>query len=216
MPLIPSEEISKTVAEVLRSGQGTTGVSVDVVVTARSDHDPAATGRRLAEAAAGRRSVREYAPRPLPLADITELLDIAADFHLQHWPRGLFARSLLVPRVAAFQVSGGAPGLYTRDSVSGRLQHRLAPAWLKRLPDRYADAPGILLISGPQESALPGTYRSSLVEASALGYAAWLGARTLGLGAVPFGASSNEYTEDLPPGVRHLFTLALGFPLEAT
>ncbi|MFB7337091.1 hypothetical protein ACFC00_36615 [Streptomyces adustus] len=218
MALITPDDLATAVAEELSQGQPplptATGQPLSGPPTATSA-SALIDRRHIRDVLTQRSSARDYASTPLREHTLTELLDLATAVHVRHWPRGLYAGGQLRVEVAALRVGHLRPGLYGWASQDSGLVLRTVPSWLAVLGARYCAAPSIVLISGPTVAALPHSYRPARVESGALGYAIWLSARTAGLEAVSFGGASNEHTRELPTGMRHLFTLALGHPWEA-
>lgn len=181
-----------------------------------------------------RRSVRRFREDPVPDTDLATLLDLATSTDRQMWPHGTAATT---PQ--AWLVSGvtGTSGARLRQYISGRstagqttagefTDHGDSPE-PALLATRYAPAPVTILIcakitddTGTDTADTGSDYGRALLRASAFGYNAWLSAVAAGLGGSVYGRSSPEVTRVVRrytgTPARHLFTLVLGHPAEAT
>src|SRR5205823_387507 len=126
----------------------------------------------LAEVLPARRSVREFASRALPAADLGAVLRYAGAVTGQLWPA---ATEGLATAVLPFAVDGLAPGTYlvpTRAAPAAPPVGRALPE-LRRL---YAAAPALVAICGDLpwlRSAAGPDYGGLLVAAGGLGHAVW-------------------------------------------
>ncbi|GLW13006.1 hypothetical protein Misp01_81340 [Microtetraspora sp. NBRC 13810] len=170
---------------------------------------PAAGGRLpLEEVLRGRRSVRAFTAEPLPLDTLTAVLGLAEHSYLsRHAPGGPLTTLLALRRVG-----GLAPGLY-HPSPSGAYAELPESPPSADWPRAFADAPALIFIGGAVVAASGDSYGGLLVHAGALGHTIWLAARTYGLDCSVFGQPDSGVTRAMrrhDPGVRHLFTVALG------
>ncbi|MBR7836074.1 nitroreductase family protein [Actinospica durhamensis] len=176
-----------------------------------------ADGRELAHVLRGRRSVREFAPAPLTLGPLTRALASAEAFDRQSF--GLWPGPAPSTYLAALRVTDRDPGIYRITAAAGPTPARLA-SFLETdaLAVAYCRAPALFLlcadIGAHTESPGEEGYRRLLVRVAGFGHALWLAARAAGLEGCVFGRSAREITaavrRDGEPGVRHLFTVAVG------
>jgi hypothetical protein len=167
-----------------------------------------------------RDSVREFSAAPLTIATIRQVVSAARAGEAAAWPVRSHGAAQFEVLVAALNVKGLAGGLYT-STLSQELAGREA-IWLTTLREQYADAPTLLLICGNLSRACDAAgasgYASMLVRAGTLGYAAWLWALSAGLRCSVYGSASHRVTSAarlLDPHLRHLFTVAIGYPATA-
>lgn len=195
---------------------------------------PTSRSMPLHDVLTARRSVRRFREDPVPDTDLATLLDLATSTDRQMWPHGTAATT---PQ--AWLVSGvtGTSGARLRQYISRRstagqttagefTDHGDSPE-PALLATRYAPAPVTILIcakitddTGTDTDDTGSDYGRALLRASAFGYNAWLSAVAAGLGGSVYGRSSPEVTRVVRrytgTPARHLFTLVLGHPAEAT
>ncbi|MFI7291852.1 nitroreductase family protein [Streptomyces anulatus] len=190
-----------------------------------------------------RRSVRRFREDPVPDTDLATLLDLATSTDRQMWPHGTAATTPQAWLVSGVPGTSGArlrqyiprrsPAGQTTavEPLAGEFTDHgdsLEPALLAA---RYAPAPVTILICAKitdDTETDPDTgsddtgsdYGRALLRASAFGYNAWLSAVGAGLGGSVYGRSSPEVTRivrrNTGTPARHLFTLVLGHPAEAS
>jgi nitroreductase len=166
-----------------------------------------------------RRSVRSFAPDPVPASFVRDAVTAARDAEAATWPAGPHGLVTFTVLVAAYRVSGTARGLYAPGAEAGARPLRSAGACLDALPALYTDAPVLLLICADLNEACrtagASGYPSALVRAGTMGYAAWLWALSAGLAGSVYAPASHQVTavaRQLDVNLRHLFTVALGAP----
>jgi nitroreductase len=163
-----------------------------------------------------RRSVRSYAPRPVPFADLERVVlagqAAVDDLFGAATPAGAELVAIILRR----------PG----DEVRVRRAQRWAPGPAFAVDDlatTYADAPALVFICGDLAAASDGLgsrgYPNALVRAGCFGYAAWLAGIAGGLSGCVFGRSYAPVTRLARSAtgrpLRHLFTLTLGWDASA-
>lgn len=121
------------------------------------------------------------------------------------------------PAVYVAKADPGTGGVY-RTSASGALAGRVAGHdVLRELHQLYTPAPALLLICGTVTDE-PRSHQVALMSAATLGYSAWLAARHRGLDGSLSPDTSALVTAvaraEASDGRRHLFTVALGFPVD--
>jgi hypothetical protein len=175
--------------------------------------DLPALSRSLDEVLRGRRSVRRFAAGGLAR---TELLGVIrhAGTVLASWT----GHAPLVP--ADFVVLAGTHGVTGLADGLHRCEFGQLSTMYPRNDDRlaglrahYAAAPALLFVCGPLTRADSGDYGHRLVGAGAMGHALWLSALSSGLDGTVYGSSAALVTaaaHRLRPGLRHLFTVAIG------
>ncbi|MFJ7416094.1 nitroreductase family protein [Streptomyces sp. NPDC098077] len=197
---------------------------------------PTSRSMPLHDVLTARRSVRRFREDPVPDTDLATLLELATSTDRQMWPHGTAATT---PQ--AWLVSGvpGTSGARLRQYISRRstagqttagefTDHGDSPE-PALLATRYAPAPVTILIcakitddtdTDTDTDDTGSDYGRALLRASAFGYNAWLSAVAAGLGGSVYGRSSPEVTRVVRrytgTPARHLFTLVLGHPAEAT
>jgi hypothetical protein len=173
-------------------------------------------GTRLESILRRRRSTRAFRPDAPALDRVRRIAAVAHAVDRRQWPAGADqAMSVLLGTSTLPEVT---PGLHLCDARDGAPIAQVAgPHLLPALRDAYCDAPVLLFICGDVRAAAQaehGTgYGSLLVRAGALGYALWMAALAEGLAGSVYGRPSPAVTavsRTLGPGVRHLFTVALG------
>ncbi|WP_336208731.1 nitroreductase family protein [Nonomuraea sp. LPB2021202275-12-8] len=163
---------------------------------------------------AGRRSVRRFGDRTVPVEELTDVLGTAEGAQRRQWPAGRHGDPGLTLMAAAYRVDGlpGALHVWCRETAA--FDPGGNPEWLRRLPAWFAAAPALVLVCGSINRADRIAYGQLLVQAGALGYEIWLAARSRGLECSVYGNAIHEASGALAPGGRHLFTVALGYAVE--
>lgn len=181
---------------------------------------PAAATRELYVTIVQRRSQRRFAPEPLALA---QLSDVLAGMRQQPQLYGGVDISIVANRV-----SGLAPGVYRYlPGHTLRLlragDHGAAAQSAALSQDVIGDAAAVLVLSSERERVLAGgarTYRHALIETGMIGERWLLGAVARGLAACPVGAFYDDEAAALvgAPGERPwvLHFAALGLPVADT
>lgn len=219
MPLIPIQETRREIMETLD------GRAHSVVPgTERSQRPEAASvakllgigGQSVEPLLRRRRATRKFS-RVAPAQErVRKIITAAYAVDRSQWYAGEGQElSLLLTTSSLPDVP---PGLHLCDSRDGAPSARLrGPDLLPALHDSYVDAPALLFVCGDVRAAAhddSGTgYGALLMRAGALGYALWLAAVADGLAGCVYGRPSAAVTaaaRELGPGMRHLFTVALG------
>jgi SagB-type dehydrogenase family enzyme len=216
----------------LIGGCGTTDKGVDTpdsggaVVTDRIDlPQPEVTGGgSLADALARRRSVREYQPRPLDMADISQLIWAAQGVTSSSGQRtapsagGLYPLELyLVTQSGRYHYDPNRHQLEVLDEDDVRTD--LARAALSQEAVEEAAAVFVVAAVYSRTEQKYGERAARYVKLEA-GHAAQnllLQAVSLGLGAVPIGAFHDDEVQevlDLPSDHEPLYLIAVGHPAE--
>lgn len=170
----------------------------------------------LAAVLARRRSVRDFAPRPLTPGQVATIIDAAFDVNERIWPEAVHGSHDLTVLVAAFDVSGTPRGVHEYDRGDAGLTLVLADDQvLDALERTYTRAPAILLVCRRSTTAVPPAhdYGATFVRAGSLCHGAWLAALARGLAGSVYGRAVYEVAHavgDLPRPHSHLFTLAIG------
>lgn len=215
MPLIDEAEPAKRVAELLRVRAGRRGAN-----DPRSGMAAAFPSGTLSldDAIGVRRAIRDFADRPVLRSEVELVLEHARAMLQRWWPAVSQPAYGLTVIVAADHVTGLEHGLYSYAENTGPRRLPADARLLRGLRAAYAPAPVLLAICGDLPWALSPEgpdYGGLLTAAGALGYASWLSAVSLGLAGCAFGGAAQELTDiavDIAPGLRHLFTIALGHP----
>jgi hypothetical protein len=169
-----------------------------------------------------RQSVRAFAPSAVPRSQVLGAIAAARAAADAVWPPGRHGGVGLEMLAAAISVDGLAPGLYAAREAGAKL---LTPdsALLDLLRAQYADAPVLILICGDLNQACRSAgqagYPAALTLAGTAGYAAWLWAISAGLAGCLYGGASQHARgawRELDPNLRHLFTVSIGIPAEAS
>jgi hypothetical protein len=215
MPLIAEHDALRRLCEPAGPGQARELLPV----AQRSAAPPPPLGlAALAGAIPGRRSVREFADRPVSADLLAGACQAGTDLERARWPAVVHGDPGLGIAAAVWSVTGLARGIY-RYLPEGR---QFAPTAdgkiVGELRSSYAAAPALLLVFGELDRAR-GTcpqegYQRLLVRAGALGYAALLAALSAGLCGCPFGGASigvSQLLRDGPNRPHHLFTVAVGW-----
>lgn len=146
-----------------------------------------------------RRTTYRFAPGSVSRSELDTVINTARDLFT-------FAAADFTLLTALHGVSNVHDGLYRHGSTMLPTAGDLLP----RLHAYYTAAPVLLFICGPQ----PGTdYAHRVMGAGAFGHALWLSAISVGLAGSVYGRSAAVITaaaKQLDPGLRHLFTLAIG------
>lgn len=174
-------------------------------------------GRVLAD----RRSVRQFANRPIPAALLVDAYRNAMSVERAYWSAERHGAARLRLAVGAAHVDGLAKGIHTFPAAIAEFNYLAGPALLDELRLEYADSPALVLVYADRDRDLSvhSSYQNTLVRAGALGYAVLLKAMAAGLRGCPFGRAMSEVSIVLSASearpVHHLFTLAIGWPSEA-
>jgi SagB-type dehydrogenase family enzyme len=216
----------------LIGGCGTTDKSVDTpdlgaaVVTDRIDlPQPEVTaGGSLADALARRRSVREYQPRPLDMADISQLLWAAQGITSSAGGRTAPSAGGLYPLELYLVTQSGRyhydPNRHQLEVLGeDDVRRELSRAALSQ--EAVEEAAAVFIVAAVY-SRTEQKYgeRAELYVKLEAGHAAQnllLQAVSLGLGAVPIGAFHNDEVQevlDLPNDHEPLYLIPVGHPAE--
>ncbi len=172
---------------------------------------------------AGRRSVRQFADRPVPAALLTDAFRNAMRAERAYWPAEVHGDAGLRLAVATARVDGLATGVHTLSIATAEFAYLAGAALVGELQQEYANAPALVLVCAEHvrdHDVLPrSSYQSRVMRAGALGYAVLLNAMAAGLCGCPFGRAMSEVPITLSARyarpVHHLFTIAIGWPAEA-
>ncbi|HEY7143133.1 MAG TPA: hypothetical protein VH637_02730 [Streptosporangiaceae bacterium] len=173
----------------------------------------------LARTLAGRRSVREFASRPVPV----DLLEFACQAGIEAeratWPTPQHGDCGIGIAVAGWDVTGLPRGIFRYLPADRRFVPVAGDGLRSDLRSSYASSPALLLIHGSLDKARARSpqhgYQRLLVRAGTLGYAAMLAALSTGLSGCLFGRASSSISRSLRTGddrLAHLFTAAIGWP----
>lgn len=172
----------------------------------------------IEEALIRRQSVRVFAPSAITCSQVMGAIAAARDAGEVVWPSGQHGGVSLEMLIAANNIDGLAPGLYTADEA-GVEPLAQEPAYLDILREQYADAPALILICADLNRACreagQGGYPATLTRAGTAGYAAWLWAVSVGLAGCVYGGASQQASaagRRLDADLRHLFTVSMGLP----
>lgn len=191
--------------------------------------DPAPPVRGIEETLLHRSAVRDYAERPLTLAQVSAMLTSAHAQDADTWAGERAAGVGLRLLCAAWRVSPLEVGLHAFDE-STRTLTRLSPlptgpaAADLVLQREFADAPAIVMVLGDLGAAVrrhgSHGYRLLLTRAGAAAHAAWLTAVGLGLDGSLFAGLLPSALRELA-GVdgytsAPLFAFSVGWPPDAT
>ncbi len=225
MPLVSEADLQREIGRSLGNRRAAAGAYGPGILPARPRRGILLP---LADALAARRSVREFAAGPFPRADLDFLLAHPAAEMKRVWPAAPAGTTTsaarpafgLVTLVIAARVTGLDAGVYTAGGAAGMARLAGIPE-SRALYGLYASAPVLFAICGDVGWATgadgPG-YGGLLVAAGALGHATWLSALSAGYGASVYGGAAEELTyvaRRAGPGLRHLFTVAAGYPAAA-
>jgi hypothetical protein len=158
-----------------------------------------------------RRSVRRFVHGDLTRTELLGVLDQACAVLTAWSDRAPVVPADFVLLTDTDGVAGLADGLYRHDT--GQLSSVPADDRSAELRTRYVDAPALLFVCGPMPRADSGDYGHRLVAAGAFGHTLWLSALSSGLAGSVYGSSAALVTATahrLRPGLRHLFTVAIG------
>src|SRR5215813_7185252 len=171
--------------------------------------------RTLAE----RRSVREFASRPVPVRLLEFACRAGIEVERASWPAALHVECGTGIAVAVQDVTGLPRGIFRYLPAEGRFLPVAGAELLGDLRSWYAPAPALLLVHGSLDKARRPSpqngYQRLLVRAGTLGYAAMLAALSTGLCGCLFGRASSSISRSLRTGddrLIHLFTVAIGWP----
>lgn len=170
---------------------------------------------------ADRRSVRQFANRPISAALLAEAYRNAMSVERAYWSPERHGDARLGLAVGAAHVDGLAKGIHTFSAAIAEFNYLAGPALVDELRLEYADSPALVLVYADRDRDLPvpSSYQNTLVRAGALGYAVLLNAMAAGLRGCPFGRAMSEVSVVVSASearpVHHLFTLAIGWPAEA-
>ena len=185
---------------------------------AARSHDWAPTAPTLESVLRGRRSVRDFDSRPVARDVLATTVRTAAAFDGATF--GRHAGPAPSVYLAAHRVGDLSQGLYEVRELAGLATARAVPfREIDALADAYCPAQAIFVICGDIAAYCHGRgdegYRGLLVRCSAFGYALWMAARAEGLEGAVFGRAAREITSairrDSGSGLRHLFTVAVGY-----
>jgi hypothetical protein len=176
----------------------------------------------LDEALRRRRSVRTFAAEPVSVAELESITRQGLAAERACWPPGAHPAVGLTFAAAAFGVRELEPGLYLAGPDRGNFA--VLPQEEGSLAEFQAEcgpAPVTLFVCGSLAQACAGYgqsgYPQLLVRAGAAGYGAWLAAVAAGLAGCAYGRTSHRVTAAVNRHggcLRHLFTVAIGRPLE--
>jgi nitroreductase len=212
MPLIPAGELHRTVLA---------GLRVREVRPDQAWHRRPATTWPLAsadDALARRRAVREFSDDAVASQDVATIVERAREAERVVWPADAHGMIRYTILVAAYRITGLAPGLYltSGDSTTGAFSKLAADPWPDSLRLAYNNAAFLVLIcadiSAASQPGAPG-YGPLLIRAGTLGYAAWLSAISLGLAGCVYAGPHHRVTEAvrrLDGRSNHVFTASLG------
>ena len=173
----------------------------------------------LAPALAERRSVREFASRPVPVNLLEFACRAGIEVERASWPTARHGECGTGIAVAVWDVTGLPQGIFRYLPAEGRFLPVAEVECHGDLRARYAAAPALLLVYGSLDKAREPSpqngYQRLLVRAGTLGYAAMLAALSMGLGGCLFGRASSSVSRSLRTGddrLIHLLTVAIGWP----
>jgi nitroreductase len=172
---------------------------------------------------ADRRSVRQFAGRPVPAALLADACQNAMRIERAYWPAEVHGDAGLRLAVATARVDGLATGVHTFSVATAEFGYLADAALVGELQQEYANAPALVLVCAEHvrdRDVLPrSSYQSMVVRAGTLGYAVLLNAMAAGLCGCPFGRAMSQVPSTLSARyarpVHHLFTIAIGWPTEA-
>lgn len=163
---------------------------------------------------ARRRTVREFTAEPVTEDQVNALL--AAAFATYRVVRPAPAVDQEYAVIVVYRsAEESLQGAYVTSMVTEPLAD---DTWLSSLADYYTDAGVLFLVCGSARG-VRADYPRHLLGAGALTYALWLAAMSAGLGGWVFGRSCHRATVGVRrqgTGMRHLLTLAVGHPGEAS
>jgi hypothetical protein len=168
-----------------------------------------------------RQSVRAFALSAVPRSLVLGAIAAARAAGEAVWPPDRHGGVSMQMLVAAVNVDGLAPGVYTvREAGTDLLTPK--SEYLDILREQYADAPVLILICADLNQACRDAgqagYPATLTRAGTVGYAAWLWAVSAGLAGCVYGGASPDASgavRQLDGNLRHLFTVAIGAPAGA-
>lgn len=202
MPIVIEHEFVEGVADLLAAPRNASGKTA-----ARPPRT--ASPDWLEAALAERRAVRSFSDEPVETARIRDALAEARTLHADLFP-GTQGLTVLL---AAYRVSGLAPGLYQ----DGENTWTPVPGNVDAMRPWYDGAPAVLLIGAatPAACAHRGAagYAELLATGAGLAYTTWLVAIAHGLSGCPYGRAYDAPTaafRSQEPGLRHVMALSLG------
>lgn len=207
MPLLPLKGPSSAVAAMSRRREPPRGTTSTERAEGLAEQYPSAV-------LAGRRSVRHFSGRAVPVEELARVLATAHAAQHRQWPAADHGDPGLALVVAAHQVDELSSALQLWRPETAAFDSCGTPKWLWRMPAWYAAAPALILICGSIGRTDGISYSQLLVQAGALGHEIWLAARSRGLECSVYGQAVHELSDVLTPGSRHLFTVALGYAVE--
>lgn len=168
----------------------------------------------LDEVLRNRRSVRRFAADGLTGTELLGVLGRACALIATWSGRAPVVPSDFVLLAGTHRVAGMADGLHRYQAgVMSTMEEPWDDDRTAQLRAHYVAAPALLFICGPLPRADSGDYGHRLVGAGAFGHALWLSALSSGLSCSVYGSSAALVTaaaDRLRPGLRHLFTVAIG------
>lgn len=172
---------------------------------------------------ADRRSVRQFASRPIPAALLADACQNATRVERAYWPAEVHGDAGLRLAVATARADGLATGVHTLSIATAEFNYLTGAALVGELQQEYANAPALVLVCAEyvrDREVLPrSSYQSTVMRAGMLGYAVLLNAMAAGLCGCPFGRAMSQVPITLSARyarpVHHLFTIAIGWPAEA-
>jgi hypothetical protein len=172
---------------------------------------------------ADRRSVRQFAGRPVPAALLADACQNAMRVERAYWPPEVHGDAGLRLALATARVDGLAKGVHTFSVATAEFGYLAGADLVGELQQEYANAPALVLVCAEHvrhRAVLPhSSYQNMVVRAGTLGYAVLLNAMAAGLSGCPFGRAMSRVPTTLGARyagpVRHLFTIAIGWPAEA-
>jgi nitroreductase len=184
---------------------------------------PPVAGSAPDKVLASRRSARQFAGRPVPAALLADACQTAMRVEQAYWPPEVHGEAGLRLAVATARVDGLAEGLHTFSGATAEFGYLASAAPVGELQQEYANAPALVFVcaerAGDREVLPRSSYQSMVVRAGTLGYAVLLNAMSAGLCGCPFGRAMSRVPSALSAAytgpVRHLFTIAIGWPAEA-
>lgn len=173
---------------------------------------------------ARRGAVRRFTGDPVPLADLTGIIERARHAERVLWPADVHGAIRYTILFAANRIAGLVPGLYLADEQDddGSGPRLVSDNELMSvLRAAYGDAPCLVFVCANFAAARhpggPG-YGPLLIRAGTLGHAVWLSAIDAGLGGCVYGAPHHRVTDIArwadDDWSRHVFTAALGVPAQ--
>ncbi|ETK37760.1 hypothetical protein [Microbispora sp. ATCC PTA-5024] len=201
MPLIPIDEPARAVAGLLGGRQD--------IRPARPAAHAGPSAEQVARVLRCRRAVRSFGEEAISADLLLQVIDDAPRL----WTP--YNEHELVLLVGASHVRGMAEGLYRVGQ--GACALLASDCGLGAVREFYGDGAASVFVCGDVGAACAPRgvgYGGLLVRAGALGHACWLSAISSGLVGCAYGGTCGEITKAADrwrPGLRHLFTVTLGF-----